>query len=131
MQVTVPSALPEIDEVEVLDLATFAVDAANSDRNTGTASSFPIAGDDAIKIADLFRNLPDGDERRCHTPPFSLRFLASGVEVGTASVCWKCNNVRGKISGQPGPSTDQAAQLASCYSSLSGLSATAPRSDCD
>lgn len=92
-----PSNLPEIDEVHVHDLLGLDVNAPDSVAKWESSPTHRVAGNEALKVANLFRKLPDGDMRRCHTPPVGLRFFANSAEVGNATLCWACNNLFGQI----------------------------------
>jgi hypothetical protein len=59
-----------------------------------------IQGEAAQTIAQLWRQLPPGEQARCHIPPFALRFIADGVVICQGSVCWKCNNILGEVDGK-------------------------------
>jgi hypothetical protein len=54
-----------------------------------------IVGAEVQRIAEMSRALPEGEQSRCHTPPFGLRFFAGDKLVCEASICWKCNNIFG------------------------------------
>ncbi|MBX9626008.1 MAG: hypothetical protein K2X82_19580 [Gemmataceae bacterium] len=79
-----PAGLPAADAVEVVPL----------DPQTETAGpAARLTGGDAARVADLWRRLPPGEERRCHDPAFTLRFLAGGRVLAEGSVCWECHNI--------------------------------------
>ena len=59
------------------------------------ARSVRATGPEATRIAALWRDLPPGEEARCHTPPFGLRFYFGRRLVCEASICWQCNNIFG------------------------------------
>ncbi len=54
----------------------------------------------AQAIADLWQRLPPGKQKRCHTPVYELQFLSDGLLICLATVCWRCNNVRGTAGGR-------------------------------
>lgn len=54
-----------------------------------------LIGLEAERIAQLWRALPEAEQKRCHVPPFGLRFFAGNELVCEASVCWRCNNIFG------------------------------------
>ncbi len=96
-----PSSLPAIDTVEIIDLRAMDSNRVNETMTLSSqAPRWSFAGTDAQLIASLWRDLPPGEQSRCHTPPFGFRFLASGILVAEASVCWACNNVFGIMGSQ-------------------------------
>lgn len=94
-----PSSLPPISVVEVVVLKNVDVDDI---RGAVAASSVSVSlhDEDAQRVAALWRQLPTGEPHRCHLPPFGLRFLDGEVVVCQASLCWKCNNIFGEVSGE-------------------------------
>ena len=91
-----PSELPEVDAVEVVDLR--GVGPTEAVVTLGRAQrAVRLEGAAAAEIAALWRSLPSGEMMRCHIPGFGLRFWRGGEEVVAASLCWKCNNARGRV----------------------------------
>jgi hypothetical protein len=96
MATVTPSSLPPIDAVDVVDLSE--VDADRVDGYMEAAADAPrvrVSGPEAERIAALWRELPAGEQGRCHIPPFGLRFYSGGRLLGRASICWHCNNIFG------------------------------------
>lgn len=75
-----PSGLPPADVVEVIP-------------HPRRSPPVVLSGNDAGRVAELWRRLPPGKQRRCHYPAFTLRFLAAGRLLAVGSVCWECHNV--------------------------------------
>lgn len=93
--------LPEIEFVEVVDLID--VDVARVDQHMKFADNAPsveLTGDDARKIADLWRRMPPSVNTRCHNPPFGLRFYKDGKLYLQASLCWQCDNIYGELNSE-------------------------------
>ena len=91
-----PSSLPPIDAVDVVELTT--VDAKRVDAYMNAATGAPsvrVSGVEAERIAAIWRQLPAGEQSRCHGPPFGLRFYSDGRLILQVSICWKCNNIFG------------------------------------
>src|SRR5947209_5250192 len=65
------------------------------------APGVTVEGATALRIAQLWRDLPPGEEARCHIPPFGLRFVADGRVVCEGSICWECNNIYGDVGRVP------------------------------
>ncbi len=98
MDAEIPSSLPTIDAVEIVDLRGVRVNHRVVDEymaNARAAPTWRLDGSDAQRIATLWRSLPAGEQARCHIPPFGFRFFAAGHVVAEASVCWQCNNLSG------------------------------------
>ncbi|HEX3313345.1 MAG TPA: hypothetical protein VHR72_00585 [Gemmataceae bacterium] len=70
-------------------------------KAAGRARCVRLAGAEAQRIAELWRDLPAGHQMRCHIPPFGLRFIAEGQVICEGSICWKCNNIFGDVGGEP------------------------------
>lgn len=93
-----PASLPEITSVEVVSLKRIVADRA--DLYMAAAADAPriiLDGNDAQRIATLWRALPPGEQARCHCPPYGLRFLSANEVLCSASVCWACNNIFGEM----------------------------------
>jgi hypothetical protein len=102
MTTLTPSSLPPVDAVEVVDLAGVAAAGVRDYMDAAAdAPSVRVSGTEAQRIAELWRELPAGEQARCHIPPFGLRFYCGGGRlVGRASICWQCNNIFGDAGGQ-------------------------------
>lgn len=95
-----PTQLPEIDSVDVVSLRdTDADQISGYMKEAVTAEYFQVVDDLAQQIADLWRQLPPGEQDRCHYPPFGLRFYNNGKLQLQASLCWECNNIFGDLNG--------------------------------
>lgn len=83
-----------IDSAEILRLSreVSIVDGRVEVKKTNIAVR-QIQGVGAQQIAILFRQLPFGNQARCHFSPFALRFFRDGEELLYASICWDCNNI--------------------------------------
>ena len=81
------SELPDIHEVEIRLMGRW-------------GKTVRVNGEQARLIAELWKRLPPGNEKRCHLPAHELRFLAANRLICTTTVCWKCNNVRGTAGGR-------------------------------
>lgn len=102
MTPTVQSSLPAVDAVEVVDLADvgFHIHRVSEYMTAATTSPFiRLRGAEAEHIAGLWRELQPAEQKRCHVPPFGLRFYAKGKLLCEASICWRCNNVHGRVNG--------------------------------
>lgn len=98
-----PQLLPPVDRIEIVDLREvgYRVDRASDYMSAARSAPFTaVVGNEAEAIASLWRNLPPGEVKRCHVPPFGFRFYVRDELVAEASVCWRCNNVYGFIHGQ-------------------------------
>jgi hypothetical protein len=96
-----PSSLPAVDAVEVVNLR--GVDPNRVDEFMAAAKDAKyvrLVGDKAQRIAAAWRNLPEGEQARCHIPPFGLRFYAGRELILEASICWQCNNIAGKAGAE-------------------------------
>ena len=89
-----PSQLPNIDAVEVVELKGILPNRVSEYmREAINAPTIRIDGEAAQHIAHLWRQLPPGEQMRCHMPHFGLRFYAGGNLLLQASLCWDCNNI--------------------------------------
>ena len=96
-----PASLPLITSVEIVLLKWVEADQVDQYlANAGSAPRVVLHGRDAQRIAELWRALPSGEQARCHTPPYGLRFCAGERIVCNASICWECNNIFGEAEGQ-------------------------------
>jgi hypothetical protein len=93
-----PSHLPKIDSVEVVGLRNFDADRVSKYMQEAVDAKYiQITGELAQQIAELWRQLPSGEQNRCHIPPFGLRFYSNGELQLQASICWECHNIFGDI----------------------------------
>ena len=83
-----PSRLPPVTRVEVYRLGR-------------GHPSVAVEGAAAQALADIWRKLPPGHQRRCHNPRYGVRFLAHREVACEATVCWSCHNVHGVLAGGP------------------------------
>jgi hypothetical protein len=99
-----PSTLGSVDRIDVVAISRDArVGSVNgflqSDAVTSEVSL--VDREDVERVAALWRSLPAGEQARCHTPPFGLRFWLADRKVLQASICWDCNNVYGYVGTLP------------------------------
>ena len=95
-----PTQLPEIDAVDVVNLKGVDANRAGEEmRNAVDAPYVQVANEAAQQISNLWRELPEGEQARCHIPPFGLRFYRNGELQIQASLCWECNNIFGDAKG--------------------------------
>ena len=99
MITSIPS-VSSADEVAVVNLDGFYINARNFVTAAKDAPVVRVAGDEAQQIVTLWQGLPFDESARCHTPPFGLRFYAVGRLLCEASICWNCNNIYGEVSGE-------------------------------
>lgn len=93
-----PATLGPIDAVDVVALAPVATGRLpGSARLMGDCHEVLVEGRQAEEIARLWRSLPPGEPKRCHVPPFRLRFRRAGSIVVEAGLCWQCNNAIGTM----------------------------------
>jgi hypothetical protein len=96
-----PSQLSDIDAVELIDLKGLQSSSAREYMKIAKdAPTVHVQGEVAQQIAHLWRQLPTGQEARCHIPPFGLRFYRRNELLVQGSVCWGCNNIFGEESGE-------------------------------
>lgn len=92
-----PSSLPGIDAVEVVSLRGLNPNRVSEYMAVAKDARWVrLVGSEAKRIAEMWRALPDGEQARCHVPPFGLRFFAGSKLVCEASICWQCNNIFGR-----------------------------------
>ncbi len=97
-----PASLPSITGVDLLDLRDVWPDHGNPYMlEVANTPGIAVSGEEAQRIAELWRKLPAGDQSRCHLPHFGLRFRAGDKIVCQASICWKCDNIYGDAEGRP------------------------------
>lgn len=98
-----PQSLPAITSVEVVHLRGIWPERGGvTYMQAAAAAGAPmvvVQGDEAQRIAELWRSLPPGNQARCHIPPYALRFHSGDVVVCEASICWECNNIHGAAEG--------------------------------
>ena len=88
------SELGAVDAVEVVDLRDVLGNRASTFMEEAqSAPCVRVTGETAQKIAQLWHELPDAEQMRCHVPPFGLRFFREEKRVLQASICWHCNNI--------------------------------------
>jgi hypothetical protein len=96
-----PSQLPPIDAVELVDLKGLRpCQVSEYMKIAQTAPQVRIEGELAQQIAQLWRQLPAGEQMRCHNPPFGLRFYRKNNLLSQGSVCWQCNNIFLEMNGE-------------------------------
>ena len=94
-----PASLGAVDAVDVVALA--GLDGVETPslydvlRSKAVHAEIRLTGEDAERVAALWRALPASEEARCHTPPYGLRLWRGGRLLAEASLCWACNNARG------------------------------------
>jgi hypothetical protein len=98
-----PALLPQVEKVVILNLGDNLQDVPSKYVSLGKLSmrtrTFTIyatveaEGDEAAEIAEMWRQLPQAEQMRCHIPPYGLRFYGGGQVIIEASVCWLCNNI--------------------------------------
>jgi hypothetical protein len=94
--------LPLVDGLEIVVLTGVAPNNVESYMDAAAhAPMFLVAGPEAESIAALVRALTPGEEGRCHSPPYGLRFRAGRWTVCEISICWACNNIFGRLRGRP------------------------------
>jgi len=91
-----PSQLPDIDIVELVELSGLQPERV-SDKSLRFVR---VKKETAQKIAYLWRQLPPGEQMRCHYPPFGLRFYMGNKLVVQGSICWECNNIFAQENGE-------------------------------
>jgi hypothetical protein len=97
-----PASLPLISTIEVVVLRGLNPSRVSEYMQAAATCPFiTVSGAAADRIAELWRCLPQGNQARCHTPPFGLRFYSGEQVICQASVCWECNNIFGDFSGKP------------------------------
>lgn len=96
-----PTALPSISSVQIVDLSRLQPNRVSEFMQKSVDAPFKqLDSEEAQRIAELWRNLPSGEQSRCHIPPFGLRFMQGGVVIYQASVCWRCDNIYGDYEGE-------------------------------
>jgi hypothetical protein len=95
-----PITLPPITAVEIVILDGVPAPLVDVFHRMEGYRRMTLLGDQAQRIADLWRSLPPGEQSRCHIPPYGLRFFSADRVVCQASLCWQCNNVYGDADGQ-------------------------------
>ena len=88
--------LPDVDEVAIMSLGDEV--AMPNDENHferyGVLGHVVLHGDDATKVANLWRSLRRGRgySAMCHDPVYALRFRQRGKVLFETTICWKCHN---------------------------------------
>jgi hypothetical protein len=98
-----PPTLPEVQSVEIVRASNVYAARLNDYMKNHESPGVVLEGQAAAEIAALWRelpSLPEGQQGRCHVPPFGIRFFTrSGVAV-QGTICWKCNNIYGDELGR-------------------------------
>jgi hypothetical protein len=94
-------SLPPIISVDVVNLRGILPNHVDQYmQNAINAPSVTLHGADAQLIANLWRSMPPGEQSRCHTPPYGVRFRVADRIVCEASICWECENIFGNSEGK-------------------------------
>ena len=97
-----PTSLPPVTAVDVVVLSSVKpINVYEFMNFSSDAPTVRIEGRDARWIAHLWRQLPFGEEAKCHIPPYGLRFFFEGNVICQGSICWQCNNICGDVLGDP------------------------------
>src|SRR5688572_11429846 len=87
LKTVTPSSLPSVDAVDLVDLSGVYANGVDDYMDAAAdAPSVRVSGAEAERIAALWRQLPPGEQARCHVPPFGLRFYAGGRVLSRASI---------------------------------------------
>ena len=62
--------------------------------------SIPLTRQTAHEYWARVCGLPSAVSARCHFPVFGIRFIHDCKEIGLATICWECNNVRLRFKNQ-------------------------------
>ena len=93
-----PRQLGRITTVEIISLKGVLLnDRRGYMELAESIAGIPIGGEEAIRLASLFRSLPDGEPYRCHLPSYGLRFLDGSKRICEAAICWTSNNISGRV----------------------------------
>src|SRR5687767_1020203 len=96
-----PNQLSDIDAVEIVNLKGIYADCVSKYmKESLNAPHVRLIGNLAQQIANLWRELPESGQMRCHNPPFGLRFYNTNRLLLQGSICWECNNIYGDLSGK-------------------------------
>ena len=96
-----PASLPPVTAVDIVVLSGLNPDRVNLYMQAADgALTVTLEGDAADKISQLWRQLPPGEQSRCHTPPYGVRFRIADRVVVEASICWHCSNIFGTVEEQ-------------------------------
>jgi len=91
-----PATLPPVDAVEIVDLRQLDANLVAEYMQIATDAPCQRLDDaEAQPLADAWRKLQIGESARCHVPPIGFRFIADGLTILEASVCWQCDNLFG------------------------------------
>lgn len=96
-----PALLPTVTSVDIVIVS--GLNPVWLDEYMVAAKNAPaieVCGAAALRIAELWRQLPPGNQARCHVPRFGLRFRDANQVFCEASVCWRCNNIYGELNGE-------------------------------
>lgn len=86
-----PASLPEIDGVDVLLLPPDYETVPRKPAIPGRVLA-RLEGEQARRVAVLWRSLPQAEQMRCHLPRYGVRFLADQF-LFEAAICFECNNI--------------------------------------
>ncbi len=95
------SATGTIEQIEILVLRDLVV--------------MPCPDQYVAEIGELWQRIPTAEQKRCHVPPYGLRFYREGILFLKATLCWQCNNIHLTEWGE------------SCYSTFDAHNADAQR----
>ena len=96
-----PSLLPPVTSVDIVILKGISPDRVDGYMAAAkNAPAIEVRGAAALRIAKLWRQLPSGNQARCHVPPFGLRFRNADRVLCQGSLCWRCNNIYGDMDGE-------------------------------
>ena len=93
-----PASLQPVDGVDVLELRPGdSWPELHGFVRKGVYRGVSVEGEGALRIADLFRKLPEGEQMRCHVPRYGVRFRRGERVLAEFSLCFKCNNAFGYV----------------------------------
>jgi hypothetical protein len=91
-----------VDRIEIVLLKGVSVsDAQKYLSSPDLAPRMEVPDDLCEVLAELWQQLPKGEQARCHTPPYGLRFFRGKKLLCEASICWACNNIHGHRGNRP------------------------------
>jgi hypothetical protein len=90
-----PNTLPSLPKISKVEIVILSGDPKLLDKNPKVSAV--LNDEQAEEIMTLWRQLPPGQQARCHIPPFGLRFFAKDYLICQASLCWECNNIIGYV----------------------------------
>lgn len=86
-----PATLPQIERAEVLLLPSDYETVPRKPSIPGRVLAH-VVGEQAQKVAALWRSLPQAEQMRCHLPRYGVRFLADQF-LFEAAICFECSNI--------------------------------------